>query len=71
MVWEAQPSKLRGFAMATATDVRFIEMRIAKVVGLLTDEEQSQYVVLEEVAGDRQWNASHRSSARPPAHGMS
>jgi uncharacterized protein len=39
--------------MATATDVGFIEMRIAKVVGLSTDEEQSQYVVLEEVAGDR------------------
>ena len=29
-------------------------MSIAKVVGLLTDEEQSQYVVLEGVAGDRQ-----------------
>jgi bifunctional DNase/RNase len=29
-------------------------MRIAKVVGLATDEEQSQCVVLEEVAGDRQ-----------------
>ena len=40
--------------MTPATAVGYIEMRIAKVVGLLTDEEQSQYVVLEEVAGDRQ-----------------
>lgn len=40
--------------MPTATDVEFVDMRIAKVVGLATDEKQSQYVVLEEVAGDRQ-----------------
>jgi len=36
------------------TAVGDVEMRIAKVVGLATDEEQSQCVVLEEVAGDRQ-----------------
>jgi bifunctional DNase/RNase len=40
--------------MTTATAVGYVEMRIAKVVGLATDEEQSQCVVLEEVAGDRQ-----------------
>ena len=41
--------------MATATDVGFIEMRIAKVVGLGAAEDQPFcYVVLEEVAGDRQ-----------------
>jgi bifunctional DNase/RNase len=40
--------------MTTATAVGDVEMRIAKVVGLATDEEQSQCVVLEEVAGDRQ-----------------
>jgi hypothetical protein len=36
--------------MTTATAVGDVEMRIAKVVGLATDEEQSQCVVLEEVA---------------------
>jgi uncharacterized protein len=40
--------------MTTATAVGYVEMRLAKVVGLATDEEQSQCVVLEEVAGDRQ-----------------
>ena len=40
--------------MATATDVGFVEMRIAKVVGLAADDELFDYVVLEEVAGDRQ-----------------
>ena len=40
--------------MTPATAVGYLEMRIAKVVGLATDEEQSQCVVLEEVAGDRQ-----------------
>ncbi len=40
--------------MTTATEVGYVEMRIAKVVGLATHEEQSQCVVLEEVAGDRQ-----------------
>jgi uncharacterized protein len=40
--------------MTTATEVGYVEMRIAKVVGLATDEEQFQCVVLEEVAGDRQ-----------------
>ena len=40
--------------MTTATAVDNVEMRIAKVVGLATDEEQSQCVVLEEVAGDQQ-----------------
>ncbi len=39
--------------MTTATEVGYVEMRIAKVVGLAT-EEQFQCVVLEEVAGDRQ-----------------
>ncbi len=39
--------------MTTATEVGYVEMRIAKVVGLAT-EEQFQCIVLEEVAGDRQ-----------------
>jgi bifunctional DNase/RNase len=42
--------------MTTATQVGYVEMRIAKVVGLSAadDEPFHQYVVLEEVAGDRQ-----------------
>jgi uncharacterized protein len=40
--------------MTPATAVGYIEMRIAKVVGLAADEELFDYVVLEEVAGDRQ-----------------
>jgi len=36
-----------------ATAVGYIEMRIAKVVGLAADDELFDYVVLEEVAGDR------------------
>jgi bifunctional DNase/RNase len=41
--------------MTTATAVGYIEMRIAKVVGLSgADDEWFPYVVLEEVAGDRQ-----------------
>ena len=41
--------------MSATTDVGFVEMRIAKVVGLsAADDELFQYVVLEEVAGDRQ-----------------
>ena len=42
--------------MTTATAVGYVEMRIAKVVGLSAadDEPFHQYVVLEEVAGDRQ-----------------
>jgi bifunctional DNase/RNase len=40
--------------MTTATDVGFVEMRIAKVVGLAADDELFDYVVLAEVAGDRQ-----------------
>jgi len=41
--------------MTTATAVGYVEMRIAKVVGLHSaeDEPVRQYVVLEEVAGDR------------------
>ena len=41
--------------MTTATGVGYVEMRIAKVVGLRAaeDEPVRQYVVLEEVAGDR------------------
>ena len=40
--------------MPTATAVRHVEMRIAKVVGLATAEDEPfYYVVLEEVAGDR------------------
>ena len=40
--------------MDTATDIGYIEMRIAKVVGLgAADDELFQYVVLDEVAGDR------------------
>ena len=40
--------------MTTATDVGFVEMRIAKVAGLAVDDELFDYVVLDEVAGDRQ-----------------
>jgi bifunctional DNase/RNase len=36
-----------------ATAVGYIEMRIAKVVGLAADDERFDYVVLDEVAGDR------------------
>jgi uncharacterized protein len=40
--------------MTTATAVGYIEMRITKVVGLAaTEHELFQYVVLEEVSGDR------------------
>jgi len=41
--------------MTTATEVGYVEMRIAKVVGLSAADEQPvrQYVVLEEEAGDR------------------
>jgi uncharacterized protein len=40
--------------MTTATEVGYLEMRIAKVVGIreAEDEPFHQYVVLEEVAGD-------------------
>ena len=41
--------------MTTATEVGHVEMRIAKVVGLgAADDELVHYVVLNEVAGDRQ-----------------
>jgi hypothetical protein len=41
--------------MTTATAVDYLEMRIAKVVGLTAaDNELRQSVVLEEVTGDRQ-----------------
>ena len=41
--------------MTTATAVRYVEMRIAKVVGLgAAEDEPFFYVVLEEVSGDRQ-----------------
>jgi bifunctional DNase/RNase len=42
--------------MSTATEVGYVEMRIAKVVGLSAadDEPVHPFVVLEEVAGDRQ-----------------
>jgi len=41
--------------MTTATGVGYVEMRIAKVVGLATAEDQPfHYVVLEELSGDRQ-----------------
>jgi uncharacterized protein len=39
--------------MDTSTDIGYIEMRIAKVVGLAADDELFDYVVLDEVAGDR------------------
>jgi bifunctional DNase/RNase len=56
VVEEDQHRKLRGFAMTTATDVGFVEMRIAKVVGVggAEDEVLRCAVVLDEVAGDRQ-----------------
>ena len=41
--------------MTTAADIRFVEMRIAKVVGFSGAEDHLvQYVVLQEVAGERQ-----------------
>jgi bifunctional DNase/RNase len=40
--------------MIPATAVGYLEMRIAKVVGLAADDELFDYVVLEEVVGDRQ-----------------
>jgi bifunctional DNase/RNase len=42
--------------MTTATEIGYVEMRIAKVVGLraANDEPFHQYVVLEELAGDRE-----------------
>ena len=39
--------------MTSATAVGYIEMRIARVVGLAADDELFDYVVLDEVAGDR------------------
>jgi bifunctional DNase/RNase len=40
--------------MTTATAVGYIEMRIAKVVGLgAAEDEPSYYIVLEELSGDR------------------
>jgi hypothetical protein len=43
----------RESAMTTAADVGYIEMRIAKVVGLAaTERELFWYVVLQEVSGD-------------------
>jgi bifunctional DNase/RNase len=39
--------------MTPATAVGYVEMRIAKVVGLAADDELFDYVVLDEVAGDR------------------
>jgi uncharacterized protein len=39
--------------MTPATAVGYIEMRIAKAVGLAADDELFDYVVLDEVAGDR------------------
>jgi uncharacterized protein len=40
--------------VTTATEVGYVELRIAKVVGLTTAEDQPiHYVVLEDVAGDR------------------
>jgi bifunctional DNase/RNase len=53
VVEEDQHGKLRGFAMTTATDVGFAEMRIVGVGGA-EDEVVRCAVVLDEVAGDRQ-----------------
>jgi bifunctional DNase/RNase len=44
--------------MTTATEVGYVEMRIAKVVGLAADDESFDYVVLEELSGDRQFAIS-------------
>jgi bifunctional DNase/RNase len=42
--------------MTTATAVGYVEMRIAKVVGLArAEDEPSYYIVLEEVSGDREF----------------
>jgi uncharacterized protein len=40
--------------MTPATAVGYVEMRIVKVVGLAADDELFDYVVLDEVVGDRQ-----------------
>jgi len=44
--------------MTTAAAVGYVEMRIAKVVGLAADDESFDYVVLEEVTGDQQFAIS-------------
>jgi hypothetical protein len=53
--------------MATATTVGYLEMRIAKVVGLsgADDEPLHQYVVLEDMSGDR--HLPLRSGTRRPS----
>jgi bifunctional DNase/RNase len=54
--WEEdQRWRQREVAMTTATNVGFVEMRIAKVVGLGAAEDELVHfvVVLDEVAGDR------------------
>jgi len=54
----------REIAMTTATEVGYVEMRIAKVVGLAT-EEQFQCVVLEEVPATG--SSPSRSGGRRPS----
>ena len=39
--------------MTPAREVGYVDMRIAKAVGLAADDELFDYVVLEDVAGDR------------------
>ena len=51
--------------MTPATEVGYVEMRIAKAVGLAADDELFDYVVLEEVAGDRHTLLSRSASRRP------
>jgi uncharacterized protein len=54
MLLEDQLWTLREVAMTTATDVGFVELRIAKVVGLRgAEDEMVPCVVLDEVSGDR------------------
>jgi hypothetical protein len=52
--------------MTTATEVGYVEMRIDKVVGFATAEDEPfYYVVLDEVAGDR--HLASRSVTRRPS----
>lgn len=47
-------SSLREAAMTAVTDVGFVRMRISKVVGLKDGDGVSEFVVLDEVGGERQ-----------------
>jgi uncharacterized protein len=50
---QGQNVKLREVAMAAVTDVGFVRMRVSKVVGLTDEDGVSEFVVLDELGGDR------------------